>query len=159
MYSFLSALFLLIIGAFCSYNAKLRGRNPYAWFAIGLFLGAIGLLILYLLPPKKPTFESTPSVATPANAVAAAPDIAVEQESTLVPPSKPAPPQKLWYYLDEENKRFGPMSFDRLKQAWALDQVKRETFVWNEDMEDWKPVKDLSNLLDQLGEMTPPPSS
>ena len=48
------------------------------------------------------------------------------------------------------------MSFDRLKQAWVEDQVARDTFLWNEDMEDWKRVKDLPDVLDQLGEMTPP---
>ncbi|CCB89710.1 DUF4339 domain-containing protein [Simkania negevensis] len=152
MFSYLSLFFLLIIGAVCAYNAKLRGRSPIAWFAIGLFLGAIGLLILYLLPPKR---EPLSSVATSSSAKPM-PEITPQVTPSLAQQTPAATPQKLWYYLDEDNERHGPMSFDRLKSAWIEDQVTRETYLWNEDMEDWKVVKDLPDLLDELGEINSP---
>lgn len=152
MFSYLSIFFLLIIGAVCSYNAKLRGRNPTAWFAIGLFLGAIGLLLLYLLPPKQEPLSSM-AASSPGKPV---PDATPQAQPSLAPEVPTGVPQKLWYYLDDENERFGPMSFERLKQAWIEDQVTRDTYLWNEDMEDWKTVKDLPDLLDQLGEMNSP---
>lgn len=154
MYSFLTVFFLLLVAAFCAYSAKLRGRNPFAWFVIGLFFGAIGFLVLYLLPSKKNPFTFTSSIP---NSIQASSKVEkVPTENTTNPPSSTALPsvsQKLWYYLNEENERFGPMGFKLLKQAWIEDQISRETYVWNEDMENWKPVKEVLPLIEELGDM------
>lgn len=123
----------MILSFFCAHKAKLRGRNPFVWFAIGFTFGLLGLLILYLLPPL--TSQSLPKVY-----------------SSIEPRQKPLfkSSQKLWYYLNSHNQRFGPMSLERLKEIWIENQIFKKTYVWNEEMKDWKLVEELPNLLAHL---------
>ena len=122
------------------------------WFIIGVFLGLIALLVLYILPSK--SLEVAPVMAaTPAPE--SKPEIALSGEPKIAQSSPSIVPQKLWYYLDNEDKRFGPMSFDRLKQAWNEDSIDTDTYVWNEDMAGWKPLEELSEILTQFRD--PPP--
>lgn len=142
----------ILFGSICFYLSKKRGRNPTAWFAIGLLCGVIGLLLLYLLPTKKPS----PTLATTPPTRMAEPEITLAPQGTTPPTASPPTPQKLWYYLDENNKRFGPMSFDALKRAWEEDLFDQDNYVWNEEMSDWKTVGELANLLAKLNKPTEP---
>ena len=54
-----------------------------------------------------------------------------------------------YYYLDGNNQK-GPISKEQLKSA-----VKPDTLVWSEDMEDWKPAKEVAELKSMLKK--PPP--
>ncbi len=111
----------LMMGAIASYYAKERGRNPQNWFVIGLLLGILGLALLFLLPriTRKPTLVQVK-----------------RQEVQFVP--KKSEPHKFWYYLDPENKQFGPMSLNGLKSALKDGKIDLQTYVWNEDLESWK---------------------
>ncbi|WP_194846831.1 DUF4339 domain-containing protein [Candidatus Neptunochlamydia vexilliferae] len=114
----------LLFGWICYRIALKRGRTPTTWFFLGVALGFIAVVILYLLPSK--VVEKAP------------------------PPQVVAPPlqsQKLWYYLDGEDKRYGPMSFYALQKAWDDDLITAATYVWNEEMENWKRLEELPNLL------------
>lgn len=143
MYTFFSVLLWLIIGAICSRTAKQRGRSPSLWFFLGILLGVIGLIILYILPPKKivlATAPSSPPLSPPL----------IEDTPSLARTESAPETTILWYYLDEGNKQFGPMSFHALQTAWDEDQITSTTYVWNEQMENWKTLGEIPDLLDKV---------
>ncbi|MBS0653851.1 MAG: DUF4339 domain-containing protein [Verrucomicrobia bacterium] len=125
-----------IIGAICYRYSKQRGRNPYTWFAIGLLFGVFGLIALFVMPPlnrprgakkgKGPAIEPLPTIFK-------------NNLETL----DPSHTSKLWYYLDQENQQFGPMSLDALTNAWRDGKVHATTYVWNEVMENWKRFEEV----------------
>ena len=144
MYTFFSIVLWLILGTICSRVARHRGRNPTLWFFLGVVLGVIGLLILYIMPSKKAAVATAPATASIRNE---------EPIEISVSPTDPAPPAEstiLWYYLDNENKQYGPMSFTALQGAWDDDQITSSTYVWNEKMENWQTLEELPDLLAQI---------
>lgn len=143
MYPFFSVLLWLIIGAICSRTAKHRGRNPSLWFFLGILLGVIGLIILYILPPKKVTLATAPS----SNPIIPPP---IEVSPSLIGTENGPETTTLWYYLDEANKQYGPMSFNALQTAWDEDQMTSSTYVWNEQMENWQTLEEIPDLLDKV---------
>ena len=143
MYLLFSTLLWIVIGCICSNTAKQRGRNPISWFFLGIALGVIGLIILYILPPKLEMAAAAPT-PSPNN------DLPLE---VSISPSQASPPKEitiLWYYLDNEDKQYGPMSFNALQQAWDEDQITSSTYVWNEEMENWKTLEELPDCLSKI---------
>ncbi len=120
----IAILLPLIVGAFTARYAPKKGRDPFLWFFLGTLLGLLGLLILYLLPSKLPKKQVSAST---------------------LPPPQPMIPQKFWYYLDEKNEQKGPISTSKLQEELKEGNLPNTTFVWNEEMEDWKKVTDLTN--------------
>lgn len=61
---------------------------------------------------------------------------------------------KEYYYLDDEEQR-GPFSINDLK----FKELTSETFVWSEEMDNWKKLKELPELqkLIKARKMPPPP--
>lgn len=145
MHPIISALLVCVIALICSNSAKKRGRNPVSWFLIGLILGLIGLIILYLLPPKLKIAPAT-SPSAPAR----------DTPEPITSPSIHAPSSEeafvLWYYLEEDNTQRGPMSFNALQEIWETQAITDSTYVWNETMEGWKTLRDLPELLKGLNE-------
>ena len=114
----------ILVGTLTAYLAVKRGRGMYAWFFWGTFLGLIGLAILFFLPKIK------------------------ENE---VPVSKldPLPEghlQKLWYYLDLDNKQRGPISTSKLQEELQTGNLDQTTYVWNEEMDDWRRIADILEI-------------
>jgi hypothetical protein len=130
MVNLLTLVMCTLIGMLCFRCAKKRGRNPHAWFAIGLFFGIFGLGALFLLPPlnKLPRIGPSPD------------PLLAKKNLEILDPSHSS---KLWYYLDEENQQFGPMSLDALTNAWERGKVDKTTYVWNEVMENWKHLEEV----------------
>ena len=120
----------LLFGGASSYFANQRGRDPFAWFLIGMFLGILGLLLLFLLPP----LEESPRV--------------VEEAPSEVPPQETETPNRLkaWYYIDQAGNQIGPVSFNQLKKA----SIQEGTFIWSEGMPEWKPLAELPELKEEL---------
>jgi hypothetical protein len=120
----------LLFGGASSYFAKQRGRDPFAWFLIGMFLGILGLLLLFLLPP----------IATPVPVV--------EEKTEELAPQEDAMPYRLkaWYYLDSMRNPIGPISFNELKKT----NVQSDTLIWCEGMVEWKTVAELPDLKEAL---------
>lgn len=111
----------LAMGAISAYLASKRGRNPYTWFAIGFLFGIFGIFAIFFAGGKK--------------------------KAIIIPPAEPVftihgPSDKFWYYLDPAHEQKGPMSRDGLTTAWRDGTVNLETYVWHEDMTDWKQLKD-----------------
>lgn len=123
----------LLFGGATSYFANQRGRDPFAWFLIGLLLGILGLLLLFLLPPLEKMSEEevkeTPLVED------------LEDSSYRM---------KAWYYLDEQNQQVGPKSFNQLKKAGESGKILADTLLWCEGMSEWKPMKEIPQIKEAL---------
>ena len=130
MQTFFSIALGLMLAWCCSHYAKKKGRNPTTWFFLGILFGIFSLITLFILPAIKPKGE-------PLSEEPAAPK---PPELTLLFPLQA---EKFWYYLDEEKKQLGPMSFSALSKAWKEGIVREVTFVWYEEMENWKHFKDV----------------
>lgn len=105
---------MAILSAHLAHRQK---RNPYFWFAIGFFLGLIGILAFFFIPKQSAAVVQVPSLKGPTD--------------------------KWWYYLDAENKQQGPMSFDAMNRAWRDGKAKIDTYVWHEELPEWKPLKEF----------------
>lgn len=111
-----------IIGSLSAYLAYKRGRNPYAWFAIGFLFGIFGIFAIFFAPgPKKKVQPATPQ-----------PVYKIQ-----------GPIDKFWYFVDPSNQQQGPMSHDAITMAWKQGKIDTSTYVWNEEMSDWKPLKEI----------------
>ncbi|MDE3045192.1 MAG: DUF4339 domain-containing protein [Verrucomicrobiota bacterium] len=119
------------VGLLSAYIAHRRGRNPLGWFAIGFFFGLLGILAIFFAPPsRKEKEKEMPS-------------------QPIKPVPKPylfGPINKFWYYLDPSHQQVGPMSYEAVSNAWKEGKISPKTFVWNEDLEEWKPLQDLIRL-------------
>ena len=132
MLSLTYLFFWLIMGGISAHFAKKRGKNPYLWFAIGMFLGVLGLFLLFFMPNKKKSMQ-------------AAQEPKKDDEVTIdvTPEVAPTELEKFWYYLAAENEQHGPMSFDALKRAFREGKISDITYVWNEEMVGWKRFGEL----------------
>lgn len=59
---------------------------------------------------------------------------------------------KQYYYLDGKDQK-GPLSIEKLNDVG----IKPDTLVWSDDMENWKPAKEVSELADIIKKLPPPP--
>lgn len=122
----------LLFGGATSYFAAQRGRDPLAWFVIGMLLGILGLLLLFLLPPID---NSTPEKEEP---------IPVKEASQ--------PPARLveWYYLDANREQVGPIPYSQLTKASYDKLIKADTLVWSQGMAKWQRVDEIQELKNLL---------
>lgn len=128
----------ILMGTATSYFASQRGRDPFAWFLIGMLLGVLGLLLLFLLPPAAPKEEQE--------------EFEVEEFSRE--PAKIEPQEcyrfKDWFYLDDKNQQLGPLNFQNFRKVWEQGKVSEGTFVWSEGMENWRKIQDLPGFSETL---------
>lgn len=137
MQLFLSIMLWLMIGSATAYFANQRGRDPLVWFMIGMLLGLLGLLLVFLLPVV--TDEEVP---------------VEEAEFATLEPKHEQPPNvdqhdyliKDWYYYDTNRERQGPVRFEALKTLWEQGSLNEETFMWSEGMPEWKKIEEIPNL-------------
>lgn len=114
------ALILGVVnGLLSAFYAQRRGKNPYLWFLLGFAFGLMGLLALFLfLRKKNPRAESAAQPVTIADT--------------------------FWYYLDSNNQQQGPITPAAFQQALSDGAIREHTFVWNEQMEGWKPWREVA---------------
>lgn len=130
----LSILVWTFIGAGTAYLAFQRGRDPYIWFAIGIFLGVFGILILLILPPLN------------AKEVTTDPNATIIEVPAIIDPFA----TKDWFYLDREGKQQGPIDIGALRNLWMTNGMDSKTFVWSEGMDKWKRVEEVPGLVERL---------
>jgi len=129
-------LFLLLVwltfGYLSAHFAQKRGRNPGAWFFLGVLFGLIALAALFLLPPLNQKGEELPA-----------------EPRSLAPPERPPLPDQ-WYYLDLKRQQRGPLSLEDLAVARDDGAVRPDTFLWTEGMESWQRLSELPDLREHL---------
>lgn len=122
----------LIIGAGAAYWAQLKGRDPIAWFVIGMLLGIFSLIILYFLPvldsKASPLGEEEEEVIS---------DLPVFQDNRTL---------QDWYYLDNDNLQQGPLPFHKLQKLVDQKALSDNTLVWSDGMHEWTRVENLPEL-------------
>ncbi len=129
MQTLFSVAVSLILGLACGHYAKRRGRGPIPWLVMGGLFGIFALIALFILPNlKKQKTSKKPTVVEP----------------TKLTATFPLHAEKLWYYLDDEKKQMGPMSFSGLSKAWDEGVVREVTLVWNEGMQNWQHLKEVA---------------
>lgn len=110
---------LFLNGLLLAYLAHKQKKNIYLWFTIGFGFGLVGIIAFFFLHQQnKPTPKKPPN--------------------PIPSPSIEGPKHKLWYYLDPDHNRKGPMSLDALQAEWRQGKVFPSTYVWNEELSEWK---------------------
>jgi len=117
------------LGLACSKIARRKNRNSSIWFFLGLSFGIIALIIVYFLKPIKIIAKKNQNPLS---------------QTSLSPVFKD---NNYWYYLDNERKQIGPMSLKRLFDNYLMGKISDTTFVWNDTMETWKKLKEVSAFL------------
>jgi hypothetical protein len=140
---------LFVIGMICGHVAKTyKNRHYKLWFVLGMLFGILSLIALAIMPKKKKLKEAT--VSPLKTSQASKPRLSKIEEKTLTH-SNPLPMiTNQWYYLNDENEQMGPISFQRLKDAYIQEEVKSSSYVWNEALKDWKTLNELPDYLDIL---------
>lgn len=144
MQYFVSIVLWLLVSTATAYFASQRGRDPLVWFMVGMLLGFLGLLLLFLLPPVNETETN-----------------AEEAEYALLEPqgetSLPLPGHdymiKDWFYYDSQQQRQGPIRFEDLHHLWKDGVIDDHTFVWSDGMENWKKIEEIQNLHTHLAQV------
>jgi hypothetical protein len=122
------------MGLTASHFAKKQNKNPYIWFFIGAFFGVLGLLALFLLP--KINKRVSPSEKQSIKRLVTDTNIFFLNKSRE---------SKLWYYVDNNKQQQGPVSFSLLKNKWNNGIINKSTYVWNDEMKDWKKIGTFSS--------------
>lgn len=137
MQMLLTFVLWIMIGSFTAYFAQQRGRDPFAWFLIGMLLGIIGLILVFILPRL---------------------NTADEEEGEMIELVPETPKEKRedgykakdWFFLDKQNKQQGPVSFDALRRKWMSGDVLATSYVWSEGMPSWNKIEEIPDLQDLL---------
>jgi len=122
----------VIYGLLCAIIARIHGRPLLLWFFIGAFLQWIGLLILFFLPVPIEIEKSPEEKELPA----------------FTPPQ--IEPISNWFYLDAEKKIQGPISVDVIKEQWNKGLLSKESWVWNQGLDQWQKINQIRSLYDWL---------
>ena len=135
MASWIAVALWIVLGGLAAIGARSRGRSPVAWFFLGSLLGWWGLLLLYLLPPVF-SEEVPPPVA-----------------QVVLPVEKPRFPveqSKDWFFIDQAKTVCGPLSGKDLKEKWSAGQLNASSWVWNENITEWKKISQVQDLTEWL---------
>ncbi len=143
---FLLFLSWILLGSLCSRIARQKNRHPGWWFVIGFVLGIFGIILLYILPEKKLSYAK-PIPKSPNQDKQTLP---TQCSSAITPPSNDPEMSKYWYYLDKDRLQKGPISFDALHRKYQGNDLSDTTYVWSEDMIDWKRINELPEKFKQL---------
>lgn len=138
MRMFISFIFLLFLAGLTGFFAKKRGRDPVGWFLLSLLIGVFALLILFILPSR------TKELTT---------DLEVDEDKILFGSHNSEEGgvySKEWFYLNQDHEQIGPISFEKLQDAWEEGVIAEQTFVWCEGMTRWVKLKEMTMLHEAL---------
>jgi hypothetical protein len=133
----ISLVLLIFFGALTAYLAKQRGRDPVAWYMLGMFLGILGPLILFLLP-----------ALTDKDAVEENEDQKLARLNYPIKASEYS--TKEWFYFDLSHQQKGPIGFNALKTFWQEGKLSGNSFVWSDGMLKWQRIRELPGLEELL---------
>jgi membrane protease subunit (stomatin/prohibitin family) len=75
--------------------------------------------------------------------------------AAAAPPPPPLPADKA-YHVDVGGKASGPFNGDQLKAMVTEGTLRRDTLVWSQGMDDWRPAGQVSELAGHLAAVPPP---
>lgn len=122
-------LFWVFFGCVASYLAKRRGRNPLAWFFLGLFLGVLGILLVVILPNRLHQPRTPPPLPR------------LQRSDAWL---------KMWYYLDPSHVQQGPLEFPDFAKLRRENHLSESSLIWGEGMKEWKQLADLPELVQEM---------
>lgn len=135
MHLLLSLFLWILMGSAAAYYAQIRGRDPITWFALGMLLGVIALLLLFFLPQLEqevvleegPVFRSTEESEMPLGL-------------------------RYWYFVNENGQPEGPLPFHRLRDLYSRGKISTVSLIWSEGMSEWKKIDTQDELQRALKE-------
>ncbi|MBI3508772.1 MAG: DUF4339 domain-containing protein [Chlamydiia bacterium] len=118
-----------LAGLLTGYLARQSGKNGMKWFFIGALFGYL-LLPIFFFPfgQKKQRRKRAPKKVY----------------------SIEGPAHKFWYYIDPSQNQLGPMSYSALVNAWKEGKIGPATYVWHEELPEWKPLQELIQITKML---------
>lgn len=150
----LTMILWMLMGVATAYLAYQRGRDPYIWFAIGIFFGLLAMLVLVLLPPVKSEEELEADQRN--EEIIERREKQVEEQERLenAPDMQPQSVEtQEWFCFDKAGQQQGPLSFYSLNEMWENGEINSKSYVWTEGMADWKHISntpDLHQVLEKL---------
>ncbi len=115
----------IFMGFYASHVAKKKNKSQDFWFWIGFIFGIFGVLYLIFFVKKEEKKQSPKTIKKPFL-------LNLQRNDTNI----------LWYYV-ENNDQNGPISLYALSEKFQKGKVKPSTYVWNEEMNDWKKIEEL----------------
>ncbi|NGX33738.1 MAG: hypothetical protein K1060chlam1_00079 [Candidatus Anoxychlamydiales bacterium] len=161
-----NAILPVICWLFCAItSSKLaykKNRDTQTWFILGLFFGIIALAIIYFLKPLKiirniqkksnQSLANHFSILKPLKIIR---NIQKKSNQSLANHfSILKTDNNYWYYLDNEKNQIGPMSLKKLYDIYLKEKISNYTYVWNDSMDTWKKLIDISSLSKLLKNST-----
>jgi hypothetical protein len=144
-------LLWILIGAAASYLAYQRGRDPYIWFALGIFLGILAVLALVLLPPIQSQEEIEADQKNQEIIKLREKQVQEQEKIENSPDLQPQSIQtKEWFYLDKSRQQQGPYSFYIISELWENGDITAHSYMWSNGMPDWRRVHDIPELFNAL---------
>ncbi len=123
------SFFWILFGSLSGYIAHKKGKDPWLWFTIGMFLGIFGVLFAILMPTK---VQENPQPSQPTFS------------PSLFLPDEPLE----WYYLDSARQTQGPIAISRLQELWKNASLTENSFIWSEGMDNWQKIKDNQKIFE-----------
>jgi len=133
-FSFLLIVTTLLFAFLVQQAAKIRGRSTKLWFVLGLLFGIFALIALYLMPAK--AMNNEPQLKPVMQSSAFPPPENSDDQDAFIP--QPQAQKSYWYFIDQEKKMNGPMSFDRFCTKYNQGKILTNSYVWTENMPDWQ---------------------
>ncbi len=69
----------------------------------------------------------------------------------------PPPPPQMQFYIAVGGQQQGPYTLEQLRQLIASGQVKQDTYVWRQGLNNWVLAKDLPEVAQLFAGSVPPP--
>jgi len=151
MSTMITMILWMLMGVATSYFAFRRGRDPYIWFALGIFFGVLAMLVLVLLPSL--INENELEVDRKNQAIVEGEERRIVEEEKIenAPNLLPQSVQtKDWFYLDKARQQQGPFSFYIVSELWQNGELEAQSLVWTEGMVEWKKIVDAPELFEAL---------
>jgi len=166
--------FLTVSGLFCAMIAAAKRRSAGIWFVVGVLLPFISWFIVIFVPPEKQNalhFEKLAAEqrrlrellleergrkkagADPPSRKASPSSPGPEAAGRTAPPPQQVAPLSLrasQWFAKAGRRMTPPLPFLRLKYLYRIGHVDEDTLVRRYNETEWKPVKDVEGLLDEL---------